>query len=113
MATAKKAQAKKVTSDPTGVETFVMRMGPHMNDGLSDKAARTSINKKLLDTSTSLAKLMSLVAGSSTNIDTSLATPQGKALKAFLNSTNKLNDAIQHRIPPPVPTALPKSPKKK
>lgn len=116
MAAAKKTPAKKVTSrmiDPPGVETFVLRMGPHPDDGLTDKAARVSINKNLLATSTTLAKLMSLVSGATTDIDTSLSTSQGKALRAFLISANRLNDAAQHRIPPPAPAAAPRPPKKK
>jgi hypothetical protein len=105
-AVAKKPAAKKASAKASagrGVRTFVMTMGASAPDGMSDHAARNMINKYMLATSANLAKLMSLVAGEGTDIDTSLSTEQGKALKALLISTNKLNDAIQHRIPMPPP----------
>jgi hypothetical protein len=84
-------------------------MAPAPMDDLDAKTARSAIKESLATTTANLVKLTNLVSSVATGVDTSLATPQGKALREFLLETKKLTNALQHRI---APSAGPHPPKK-
>ncbi len=73
----------------------------------SPVAAKTAIEQSLTETKTALdtlEKLMKQVFVAANGVDTSLNTPEGKALKSFQDATVDLNLAMLHRIPSPPPT---------
>lgn len=70
------------------------------------KAARTAIEKGLVDTKAQLEALdalMKQVLAASKGVDTSIGTSEGDAYNSFVDATIELNNAMMHRIPPPAP----------